>query len=91
MPDPNQSLTLLELLSIANKAYPDEYLSNYYNPDTGAKVKGSGDGLAEFIVIELIETFEMRAPREEQKDTAIRVMHSAVRQLKSVVAALEDA
>jgi hypothetical protein len=49
------SLTLAELLNIANDAYPDGFLANYFDPDTEKPKDRSGDTLAQFIVIELSE------------------------------------
>ncbi len=45
----------LELLKAANQYYSEGYLANYYDEKTGEFVEGSGDGLARFIVVELIE------------------------------------
>lgn len=46
-------MKLIDLLNIANKGYPDGFLSEYYNHESGDPIDGSGDTLAKFIVIEL--------------------------------------
>ena len=53
-------MKLPELLNAANKGYPDGYLAEYYETKTGARKRGSGDTLAEFIVLELIDTFDAK-------------------------------
>ena len=88
---PDASLTLLDLLNLANKGYPDEWLSNYYDPETGARVEGDGDGLAKFIVIELTETFEPTADRETQLGVARQVMETAIKDLQYVIDVIEEA
>ena len=45
----------LRLLKAANQYYSEGFLANYYDENTGELVEGSGDGLARFIVVELIE------------------------------------
>lgn len=47
----------LDILNAANMCYPYGMLEAYYNPKTGDLLSKSvgGDGLAEFIVSELIE------------------------------------
>ena len=54
----SKRLSLFELLKIANEAYEDGYLAEYFDPDTGASRAGSGDTLAEFIVREIRDTFD---------------------------------
>ena len=82
-------MRLLELLEIAAKAYPDEALRDHYNHRTGAKVwTATGDGLARFIVIELIETYEPDRSDQEQLECAVGVMRTAHRELEGVLHAL---
>lgn len=62
-------MTPLELLNLANEAYPDGYLREYYQVDPDAEpegpadpadlfnAEGSGDSLAECIVIELLDAY----------------------------------
>jgi hypothetical protein len=79
-------------LNLANTGYPDGALSGYYTK-TGRKREGSDsfDGLAKFIVIELIETFEPRASREDQLETAAGCIRIAIEELESVLDVLENA
>ena len=84
-------MTLLELLNAANLGYPDGYLAEYYNSKTGAlKKHGSGDTLAKFIALELIDTFDSKASDDSQIDEATRVLESARRDLLGVIEALDD-
>ena len=87
---------MLELLNIANKGYPDQWLSNFYNPTTGDLLPldpedGINDGLARFLVIELRETFEAGKPRADQLEEAYRVVSMGVRDMQSVLEVLEAA
>lgn len=84
----DEPLTLVELLNMANQGYPDGFLSGYYNGKTGSKKRGSGDTLAQFIVIELRETFDEEAPREEQIEEAHRVLNNGIRDLEGVIRAI---
>ena len=82
-------LALVELLNMANNGYPDEFLSEYYNPNTGERRQGDGDTLARFIVAELRDTFDAHASRAGQIDEAHRVLNNAIRDLANVVRALK--
>lgn len=81
-------MTLAELLRRANRGYPDEFLAEYYDPDTGEEQPGSGDTLALFIVRELRETFDPGAPDEAQLAEARRVLDMAQAELAGVITAL---
>lgn len=87
-------MTLVELLKIANKGYPDGALALYFNPETG-KVddldKVHGDTLALFVVRELASTFERDATDEEQLNTAADAIEDAISNLGGVQQALDDA
>lgn len=72
-------MTLLELLDAANQGYPDGYLAEYYDTKTGKRKSGSGDGLAQFIVLELIDTFDSEATDDSQIGTATQVLERARR------------
>lgn len=61
----SKRLSLVELPKIANEAYDNGYLAEYFDPDTGASRAGSGDTLAEFIVREIRDTFDPTAIRSE--------------------------
>ena len=62
----SKSLSLVELLNVANEAYDDGYLAEYFDPDTGGPKTGSGDTLAEFIVREMRDRFDPNATRSQQ-------------------------
>lgn len=83
-----QTLTLPELLNLANEAYPDGFLAEYYNPKTGERRQGGGDSLARFIVAELSETFDPDAPRVAQVQEARNALKHAVDDLECVIEAL---
>jgi hypothetical protein len=85
-------MKLLELMQKAAKAYDsDGTLELCFNPKTGVpwaskKRKQAGDTLAEFVVVELAETFDSSASEKEQKQEARRVMNMAIRELENVIA-----
>lgn len=81
-------MTLAQLLDRANHGYPDGFLAEYYDPDTGEARAGSGDTRALFIVRELRETFDPEAPDDAQVTEAIRVLERAREDLSQVIAAL---
>lgn len=79
-------MTILEILNAADDGYPDHFLVNYYDTKTGKLDEyGSGDTLAKFIVLELIETFVAQDTDEEQIDEAMRVMERARDNLAGVL------
>jgi hypothetical protein len=78
-----------ELLDLANKAYPDEYLCEYYNKD-GQRKTGCGDKLAEFIVVELLETYDPDGTNEQQLRTAMKKINRAILNLKAVFNSLQE-
>lgn len=85
-------MKLVELLNKASLGYPDDWLKNYYHPETGnLQVIGDfGDALAKFIVAELSETFDDYASDQDQLDEANRVLNRAIRDLSDVIRALEQ-
>lgn len=84
-------MTLVELLNRANEAYPDNYLNTYYDPLTGElDAEAWGDTLAEFIVIELKDTFDPDATNEVQLRTAREALQRAIHELDAVVQHLEE-
>jgi hypothetical protein len=83
-----RSLTLAELINIANDAYPDGFLANYFDPVTEQPKCGSGDTLAHFIVSELSETFDAGSSRLSQLAEARRALNNAVDSLEAVIEAL---
>ena len=85
----SKSLSLVELLNIANEAYEDGYLSEYFDPGTGASRAGSGDTLAELIVREIRDTFDSKATRSQQLEEARRVLMNAIDDLETVIEGLQ--
>lgn len=86
-----KSFTLKELLDLANEAYDDGYLSNYYTKEGKLKKNGTGDTLAKFIVIELIETFDPDLYKKQQLYYAAQAIERAKEQLWDLQGHLEEA
>jgi hypothetical protein len=80
-----ERLTLVALLGLANEAYPDDELAGYFDPKTGEPRQGDGDGLAQFIVRELRDTFDRGASRDGQIEEARRCLNNAIRELELVI------
>lgn len=81
----SKNLSLVGLLKIADEAYEEGYLAEYFDPDTGAARAGSGDTLAEFIVSEIRDTFDSNATRCAQLEEARRVLMNAIDDLETVI------
>lgn len=84
-------MTLVELLNIANKGYPDGYLAELYDPETGDPVPDAdekGDTLALCILRDLRDTFVPDSTREEQFTEAIRIMKVVRDDVQGVLHAL---
>ncbi len=81
-------LSLVELLNLANDVYPDGFLGEYFNPETGEQQQGSGDTLARFIVAELTETFDPDASRTSQLTEARIALTNAIDVLGQVAEGL---
>jgi hypothetical protein len=80
-----ERLSLVALLNLANEAYPDAELAGYFDPNTGEPAEGDGDGLAQFIVRELRDTFDRGATRDAQLEEARRCLNNAIRELEFVI------
>jgi hypothetical protein len=77
----SKNLSLNRLIELANEVYPDSLIAQNYNRKTQKATLGDhGDGLANFIVRELVATFDPRSSVLE----ASRVLSLASRQLESV-------
>lgn len=85
----SKSLPLVELLKIANEAYEDGYLAEYFDPETGAARAGSGDTLAEFMIREIRDTFDPKVTRGAQFEEARRVLLNAIDDLENVIERLQ--
>ncbi len=81
-------MNLKELMAKANEGYSDGFLATYYDENTGIPIPGSGDGLAEFIVNELFESFDPDAPDLNQVEVAINAMENAISDIQSVIGTL---
>lgn len=82
-------MTLLQLLTKANRGYPDGFLATYFDAESGRPKPGSGDTLAEFVVKELADTFDPDATDERQIREAVCVLQRAQWDLHDAVRALE--
>ena len=71
-------------------SYPDGLIAqNWDFQDVCPKVDAeNGDTLAEFIVLEIADTFEPDADESEQLAGALRVIHQAIDDLEAVANAL---
>jgi len=97
MPEQKQdSISLRELVRIAAKAYNndkalrgDESAWDHVIDGNGRLIaRGKlGDTLADFIIIELADTYDPKASRADQIEVAVGVMESASDQLARVNAA----
>ena len=88
--DQERSLTLVEILNIASRGYTDDFLKEYYNEETGEINRdGSGDTLAEFIVLEIKDTFDASLSKTEQLDEVCRVLRRAMSDLQRVIEAVQ--
>ena len=83
-------MTLNQLVCRAASAYPDAYVLEYWNAETQEPKENplGGDTLAQFIAIELADTFDEEADDDKQIAEAVRVMQSAADDLNSVARAL---
>lgn len=88
----SRPLTLAQLLRIAERGYRRGglTLANYVNLRTGAFLRNPpvGDTLAEFVAIELAETFDPGTNRLAQLNEAVRVMGRASEDLHLITDAL---
>lgn len=84
-----ENFSLVALLNIANEAYPDGYLAEYFDSETGERREGSGDTLAQFIVAELRDTFNAEASRDEQIREARLALSNAIDDLEGVMERLQ--
>lgn len=82
------SLTLDQIIAIADGSYADGRITLCYNRKTKRSTRDlHGDGLAHFIVQELCETFDPKADKNIQLKEAERVMKNAQSEIENVRAA----
>lgn len=85
-------MTLLEILNIANAAYPDGHLAAYYDPQTGEPVIPKaevGDTLAMFIVRELRSVYNPAARADDKLYEAQLAMTQAATTLVDLAEAIQ--
>ena len=84
-------MSLNELLEVAHRGYPDGLTRLCWDSGKQKVRRGTGDTLAEFVVGEIVETFDPGAPAEKQLDVALSEMRWACTELTAVIEALEAA
>jgi hypothetical protein len=77
-------MTLDTLMHIVDDAYPDGFVWCYYTDPTTR-----GDTLAQFIMMEIRDTFDVDGTDVAQLNEAIRVMDTTVREVDNVITELE--
>lgn len=78
-------MTLKQIIEIADDAYPDGMVADYFRaPD-----EDHGDTLAQFIAIELKETYDPNGSDAEQLVAAAKAMRTALSELQEVTDAFE--
>ena len=83
------ALTLKEIIKIANDAYPDNLIQQYFDEPN----KSHGDSMAEFIANELKETFDDAKDYTEkgQLENALGRILTAHCEMQRVIDAYQDA
>jgi len=82
-------MKLNAILEIVHQAYPDEHTRRCWNDKKQKPQTGTGDTLAEFIVREIVDTFDVDAGDKNQIDAALCAMRWASVELGAVIKALE--
>ena len=83
-------MKLNAILEIVHQAYPDEHTRRCWNTKKQKPQTGTGDTLAEFIVREIVDTFDADAGDTNQIDAALCAMRWASIELEAVIKALEN-
>ena len=85
-------MTVNQLVCRAASVYPDGYVLEYWDMDKGEPKDNpaGGDTLAQFIAIELADTFDPEASDGEQIAAAVKAMQTAADDLAAVAQALSD-
>lgn len=91
---PLPPLTLAELMSAAAGGYDqdDNGVGACFDEATGEILPtyaDCGDGLAAFVAVELVETFDATLTRERQIEEAVRVLRRAQDDLQRTIDAIE--
>ena len=84
-------MTKTDLIKLAASGYPDEFILEYWNEDD-EDIDGcaSGDTLAKFIAIELMETMDVELDDVDQLEAAIYKLRNARDDLDGVIQVLEN-
>ncbi len=85
-------MKLNQLVCRAASAYPEAFVMEYWSAEKEEPVKnpGGGDTLAEFVALELYESYDPEASDDEQLATAVKVMQSAADDIQAVAHALAN-
>lgn len=83
-------MTINELLEIVDAAYPDGMIRLCWDANRQQVRGDQGDTLAEFVVREIVDTFDADALEENQLDVALSEMRWACTELDAVIRALEE-
>lgn len=81
-------MTLDDILELVHANYPDECTRSCWDKNTQRPIQGAGDTLAEFVVAEIVETYDASASTEDQLREASRVMDRAAKTLSALAHAL---
>ena len=82
-------MTLNELLEIVHGAYPEEHTRLCWDEKRRRVRMGTGDTLAEFVVGEVVDTYEETGTDDLQLGAALDAMRWAAIELGAVISALE--
>ena len=83
-------MKLNAILEIVHQAYPDEHTRHCWNAKKQKPQTGTGDTLAEFIVREIVDTFDVDADDKNQINAALCAMRRASVELGAVIKALKE-
>ncbi len=82
-----------ELIDWASRHYPEDAVARSYTPETGKSNDDVGDGLAVFIVNEILSLYEWEGDDtddEEQMEGVINALDTATRELADVANGVRD-
>ena len=85
-----ETMTLLDILAVANKAYPDDMVAAHYDPETGDTIEGQGDTVAEFVAREIRETFSERHMQSKVEGDAFVRFLAAAQYIQRAATELQD-
>ena len=77
------------ILEIVHRAYPDEHTRRCWDAKKRKVRTGTGDTLAEFIIREIVDTYDAAATDRAQIADAVLAMNKAQSDLDAVAKALE--